>query len=574
MGWASLGIRDRLQRRVPTIVDGDGVAPARVTAIPVTVLSFIVRGNHSWPAPLIVIAFVFLGWILRFVQDDALIAFRYARNLVEYGECTWNPGLGRIEGYTSPLWVLLLAIAHAWHWDPVMFSQVLGLFAGTATLVVTHRTALRVLGDPGLARMAILLLCSNYTFLAYCTGGLETSLHAALVNLLLLAAISFRDSPPIHESPRLAAISSLAGVAVLARPESLLFALPALASTLSHRRTWRSLRCFASATMPVAAIVLSFLYWRHHYYGAWLPNTFAAKTADVSLARGAWYIAYFVYEYAWAPLLFLFVLRTQQVRNRQRHVAFAVAIVALWLAYVVSVGGCFMEFRLLVPILPLSVILLSAGLALVPSRRARALILSCLIVASAYHAIRFKSWRGVESIGRLAGHLERDRWCDIGRALGATFPGLESHGKSRVADERVVIAATAVGAVAYYSRLPVIDMYGMNDAWIARHGEPTGSRPGHHRIATESYLVERGVHLILGFPVARPAGPPLHLPLDPGTGDPFGIAGFGVLLRPPYRVVEIPLDDVQSFLALYARPSAEVDDAIRRGLVTCTTIAL
>ena len=48
----------------------------------------------------------------RFVQDDAYISFRYARNLADGLGLVWNAG-ERVEGYTNFLWTLMLAPA-AW----------------------------------------------------------------------------------------------------------------------------------------------------------------------------------------------------------------------------------------------------------------------------------------------------------------------------------------------------------------------------------------------------------------------------------------------------------------------------
>src|SRR5437868_1208810 len=44
--------------------------------------------------------------------DDAMISMRYARNLVEHGELTWNVGDAHVEGYTNLLWTLWMAILH------------------------------------------------------------------------------------------------------------------------------------------------------------------------------------------------------------------------------------------------------------------------------------------------------------------------------------------------------------------------------------------------------------------------------------------------------------------------------
>ena len=44
----------------------------------------------------------------NFVSDDAFISLRYAANLLAGHGLVFNPG-ERVEGFTSPLWTLLLA---------------------------------------------------------------------------------------------------------------------------------------------------------------------------------------------------------------------------------------------------------------------------------------------------------------------------------------------------------------------------------------------------------------------------------------------------------------------------------
>ena len=45
--------------------------------------------------------------------DDAMISMRYARNFVQGHGLVWNAGERPVEGYTNPLWVLLMAAIHA-----------------------------------------------------------------------------------------------------------------------------------------------------------------------------------------------------------------------------------------------------------------------------------------------------------------------------------------------------------------------------------------------------------------------------------------------------------------------------
>jgi hypothetical protein len=81
-----------------------------------------------------------------------------------------------------------------------------------------------------------------------------------------------------------------------------------------------------------------------------------------------------------------------------------------------------------------------------------------------------------------------------------------------------VIATTMAGGIAYYSRLPTLDQLGLTDREVARHGVPVKPiRRGHAKRAPTSYLLDRGVNLVIHHPrimsCARPRtkGPGAHV---------------------------------------------------------------
>ena len=50
------------------------------------------------------------GWAVRgYITDDTFIHLRYAENLLQYGEFSFNPG-EHTYGATSPLWIFGLAL--------------------------------------------------------------------------------------------------------------------------------------------------------------------------------------------------------------------------------------------------------------------------------------------------------------------------------------------------------------------------------------------------------------------------------------------------------------------------------
>lgn len=458
------------------LLTGDGFAPASV------------------PLSLI-LALAALAWSNRFIQDDAFISFRYASHFAHGFGLTWNPGESPVEGYTNLLWTLLLSIPIRLGIDPIASSFAFGIVFFAGSLSLTYRLAVAVLGSARLAILCVVLLGTNYTFSAYATGGLETQMQTCL--LVCIALSAFRLSHLEEWRPSMFALVSLLGAAaVLTRPDSVLplavfcFAVM-LALLKSPARPAQKLACAASLALPGFAVALGYAWWKLAYYGDLLPNTYYAKvTSGASLARGIKYVWYFLGSYGWIPFVALACANVRQIRSRTRWMLPLASTTALWLLYVVRVGGCFMEFRLLVPVLPFLIILLVAGM---PTRRAP-VHLACvagLVLTSFFHGASFRGRNGIESIGQLHGHITGKRWDDCGRVLGELFSG---------AQPEVTIATTAAGAIPYYSRLRTIDMLGLNDPWVGRNGRVLGTRPGHQRVATASYLLDRQVNLVIGHP--------------------------------------------------------------------------
>jgi hypothetical protein len=159
--------------------------------------------------------------------------------------------------------------------------------------------------------------------------------------------------------------------------------------------------------------------------------------------------------------------------------------------------------------------------------------------------------RGPESVRHLAEHLviAHENWAGIGQLLARSFgPG-----------SGVAIATTAAGAIPYYSGLRTVDMLGLNDAEVARHGRRVGSRPGHRRAASLAYLVCRGVNLVLGHPAMVNSDSTANK-----VGLDWLIPGYQAGDRIPEdaRLVEIPIDRGYRLVALYLVRSGHVERAI------------
>ena len=127
-------------------------------------------------------------------------------------------------------------------------------------------------------------------------------------------------------------------------------------------------------------------------------------------------------------------------------------------------------------------------------------------------------------------------------------------------------ATTAAGAIPYYSGLRTVDMLGLTDAWIARHGKRVALQIAHHRLAPLSYLVERDVNLVLGQPwLRRPGVPPRQsYPFD-HLRELHALVGTSASAFPHgASIVEIPMVDNRVLVALYLVAHPDVDQAIAR----------
>ena len=528
----------------------------------------------------LVVALAALAWHLRFLQDDAFISFRYAANLAHGHGLVWNPG-EQIEGYTNFLWTLLLGGAVALGLDPAPTSLVLGIACFVLTLLATFRLARFVLGSAWPALGVVALLGTNYSFAAYATGGLETQLQACLLtwaaHLALSAAFEDRARPS-----RLAGLSLVCGLALLTRLDSALFVavLGVLVVVALYRPAWLARPHAVSSAgagvarpgrgalvwlfLPALLLVGPWLAWKWGYYGDLLPNPFHVKVGSgTSLVRGLYYVALFCVSYLFAhvPVLVLAAFARRPAALREPAGAL-LGLALAWTLYVVGVGGDFMEFRFLVPMLPVGFVL--AGwlfFARVRPVWLRVALALAVVGGSAHHALTFgRVQHGVESVELLQAHITSEHWSQAGERLAETFPA---------GPDDVTIATTAAGVIPYYSGLRTVDMLGLNDRWIARHGEVVGTRPGHRRWAPLGYLLRRRVNLVIGHPwVVLRAFRPSFESLEELVRNSVPFEGPLPEAARAARLVELPLDRRTKLLMLYLVPSPRVEQALQRGALT------
>jgi arabinofuranosyltransferase len=508
----------------------------------------------------------------RFVLDDAFISFRYAENLVSGKGLVWNVG-DRTEGYTNFLWTLFMAIPMYFGAEPVGSSYVLSILCYVISLILCYKLSLLVLDSRIKAFITVILLGTNYTFISYATGGMETQLQACLfvsIIYLLIKSISLSE----WGRGRLLIISLLMSAAVLTRLDSaVLVAVVFLAAVyfILNRNTplKEKISQIFYLGLPLLLTIGGWMVWKIVYYGDIFPNTYYAKV--FSAKRGIRYLYLFFNSYLLIPLLLIFVLTSRKLFKKSNlPIQIILISVLVWLVYLIRVGGDFMEFRFMAPILPLLFIWISWTIfAFTRQEKFQAALIALVILGSVHHVYTFAENTtrygveyGIETIKELDEHISStdQNWSEVGRVLGGYF----DH------NQDIIIATTAAGAIPYYSHLKTVDMLGLNDKWIAKHSQAKGSKPGHQKVASMRYLIKQGVNILIGHPWLKINNNPY--PVSYSMADVISYlnnVSFMDIKHPAElpldaKIIEIPIDRTHNLAVVYLIKNTIVDNAIKQ----------
>lgn len=479
------------------------------------------REHLPWYGLLILawVAAMALAWHFRYMQDDAFISFAYSRSLAEGQGLTWFGT--RVEGFTDPLWVVMVSAGIGIGAEPVLWSQTLGVALFGVALLGMWRLSRQCLSDPILRLAACAMFVSNYSCLSNATGGLDTSLVVALLTLFAARVTEIYRGGTSRVQVSLAVAVGL--LAVLARMDSAVVVL--VLSLFAIKPVARSsVARFAGGAVVAASLVLvAGIAWRYLYYGKVLPNTYYVKIAhDPAVIRaGVMYVARFLdwYMIGHVAAVAVFAALIAKVRRartaeesrvRTKWIAPLCAAVGAYFCYAIYIGGDFMEFRLLVHVAPLLFVGLTSAITWPFARNPTAarvvagVALAILISASVHHARTFreisddKTLDSISALSTCYGLYPDGHWQRLGDALANQLGGSDT-----------TVATSASGAIPFYSRIKTVDMCGLNDPIIPIVGNRAGPeylRPGHRLAASQDYLREAGVHLIVGHPLLVPRG--------------------------------------------------------------------
>lgn len=506
------------------------------------------------------------------VADDAYITFRHVNQFLAGNGLTYNT-IERVEGFTHPLWAVLLCVFGGLGAPLSGVAVTLDLLCASALLigvVLSER-------DRGPLSMALLVSCSG--FIDFATSGLETP----MTMLLVYAAYRTTSVLGTPIRPGLAM-----GLAYLCHPDVAVLALGPLLLILAEAREAGSRESRVAIARFLASLASAPILWhalRLWYYGDLLPNTYYAKNGGSYWSQGAVYILDFA---TWAPLSaagFVLILslalkdsRHGRDLERWRRGAGVIAI-ALHASAIARVGGDFMGFRLLLPDLAV-VAALSAGAleALGPASRrvAQAGLLAAALWALFLQPIppherglivneRLNFASAFTKTSDAFTGRPRHLWWNEGRLFRAF--------QECVGEPDLIVEYPNIGyyGVAVGTRVSLIDGNGLVDRfvarnWAARQGLPRG-RPGHEGKMTVDYALRRNIHFVRDmfepYRSTMSTDYGILLSLDPrivcslpGKADALRTLKQGLLHSPDAK----SLDTLQFLEDLEKRDGARIDD--------------
>ncbi|HPF13657.1 MAG: hypothetical protein H6830_04395 [Planctomycetes bacterium] len=284
------------------------------------------------------------------VAEDAYITFRTIDNFFHGYGLRWNVA-ERVQTYSHPLWMFLMALGHGLTGEYYYTALVAG---ATCTALVLYLVGFRLATSlPGAVLALFVLACSRF-FVDYSTSGLEAPLTHLLI--AIFAALVFS---PLPAKQRLLGMALVAGLAGVNRLDTLLLFAPALCFA------GRGLGFLAwSQRMALGFLpLLAWLLFATFYYGTPLPITAYAKAftgipGNALLSRGVLYYRDVAIR---DPILLPSLLIGLWVSLRWRSVREAgLALGAiLYCLYIAKIGGGYMSGRFLTPSLLVGAILIS-----------------------------------------------------------------------------------------------------------------------------------------------------------------------------------------------------------------------
>jgi hypothetical protein len=470
---------------------------------------------RSGKLPLLIIMAAFLAWGGWYIWntsfpingtryfclfDDAMISMRYAQTFAHGNGLVWYPGTERVEGFTNPLWTLLMTAVHLPGLPQNLTSlciQLMGLALLAMNLACVYKISRRLSDNSTLCAIATTFLTAFYLPLnTWGLQGMEVSLVTLLINASILLILKRIDTPK-----SLWGVFALLGMAVLTRPDGVIPYVAVLVFMAVFANPDRLRRLFLGFTF-LAGLLLGVTLLRCLYYHDLLPNTYYLKMtgfpALLRISRG-WHMLANTIEATGPGFVAAMVVYTS-LHVRRKEIFLLGSILAAQAAYSVYVGGDAWEWfgpsypnRYLCVAMPGFFILftLAAKWLLIDSFPVLSLGLSSftrvlrqlafvMLVGLAW--LSFHGANTPRGMNRFLKNMRVERGTPL-HVIDNSHNVLAAIWLRETCPPDTMVAVRWAGASPYFSGFPTIDMLGKCDRRIARMTVPATDwrdyYPGH-----------------------------------------------------------------------------------------------
>ncbi len=295
------------------------------------------------------------------IVDDAGISLAYGHTFFSGQGLRLTPFSPPVEGFSNPVWTLLLGLSLPLRLEPEPYAHVLGILFGVLAL-----PAFSLWGPAAEGRRVRLedtfgpiVAALNPTYAYWISSGMETGLQAFLMGLAGLFVLrELRTASSAH-------VGWALGLLCLTRPEGVLYTAAAGALWVVSRglgRRWPG-RQEARIGAWLLALVGGWLVMRWSYFADLLPNTYYAKrTWDFHVEQ---YLRNFWNTY---PTLCKLAAAGAALgwlggQTGVRRAVLTTLFLGCGIYFVWSAKGDWMrEWRFLAPLVPLLGVAIAAGL--------------------------------------------------------------------------------------------------------------------------------------------------------------------------------------------------------------------
>ncbi|HRF67305.1 MAG TPA: hypothetical protein PK605_12125 [Ignavibacteria bacterium] len=441
----------------------------------------------------------FLSWSFLFQNvDDAYISYRYGKNLMEGKGLVYNQG-EYVEGYTNFLWTIITApFTQIKSVDVSIFSSTLGLLISMANILMVALIAKMFSGN--LIRYLKYLILLPALFMAlddsiafWAIGGMEFPLYTLFILGITYSYFRINDSKKY-----LFYMIALLMLCTLSRPEGNMIIVITLAHMFLFRKRINDFwKVFFTIVIAYALFCVAYYGFKYIFYGQLIPNTFYAKGVTdfkMNLVLGTKYLALCVGTRIYIFIFILFIPFKKAFTDKKQ--SYLVGFVVIYISYIVAVGGDWMiANRFFVPIIPMLYILSVIGFLNVISKisdylkneskairiaRITASVMAIALFISTLSLLEYKQLIIKDNNARY-----EMQWSMFGKWLNMNV------------DPNTVIAVGPAGKIPYYSELYTIDMWGLNNDYIAKT-DSKRLQAGHKKFDIE-YVLSLDPEYIIGY---------------------------------------------------------------------------